>query len=244
MYSEYVAMDMTFGTNLQKRPLFIVNGVDGNNKMKTFFRCFMPSKQAQAYRWVINKAMPTLLGGNLDSTFPQVSMIATDEEDALISTIRSQCRPAGIFPNSRHRLDKYHLFIKVWKNEGVLTSKTNDAIFKCIDSWFHQLETLEEYTNSYRWLIKYLPTNKQDISEKNILSIQDIVQSIHEKITYCGHHHFLNCTTLGFVGDSVCEAANSALKGGRLGVSGRHSIENSALRQVQMTQEREKRLHA
>jgi len=231
-------MDLTFGTNLQKRPLFLVTGVDGSNKVKTFIRSFMPSKQAKAFRWVIGTAMPTLLGSSPESTFKNVHMIATDEEDALISTVRS------IFPNGVHRLDKYHLFIKAWKNEGIITSPTSSTIFKCIESWFHCVETVDEYDYSHTWLLSFLSLHKKELSEKNLISIQDIIASVNEKIKFCGHHIFMETTSFGFVGDSICESANSVIKSGRLAVNGRHSIETSALRQVQLTQEIEKKSQA
>ena len=43
MYPECLGMDLTFGTNKQRRPLFLVAGVDGSNHTFTMFRAFISS---------------------------------------------------------------------------------------------------------------------------------------------------------------------------------------------------------
>ena len=62
MFPEYIAIDGTFGMNLQKRSLLTVSGYDSSKKTFIGFRCFMPSKQKKAYRWAIGKAMSFLVG--------------------------------------------------------------------------------------------------------------------------------------------------------------------------------------
>ena len=58
MFPEFLCGDMTFGVNRQKRNLYVFTGIDGHNKLFTGFRCWMPSKQKEAYLWAINVAMP------------------------------------------------------------------------------------------------------------------------------------------------------------------------------------------
>jgi hypothetical protein len=89
----------------------MVAGVDGSNKTHTLFRAFLPSKQARAIRWVIMKALPTLIGVD---TLKHVSVVASDQEDTLVATI-NQAIVSGIFPNAKHRFDYFHSFIIPWK---------------------------------------------------------------------------------------------------------------------------------
>ena len=62
MFPEFLAVDLTFGTSKQRRPLFVVAGCDGYNNTYTAFRAFLPSKEARALRWVMLKELPALIG--------------------------------------------------------------------------------------------------------------------------------------------------------------------------------------
>ena len=107
-----MALDLTFGTNKQRRPLFVVAGVDGCNKSFTMFRAFMPSKEHRAVRWVMLKALPMLLGRDI---LQRVYVIATDMEHALSDAISSGIT-SKIFPRAKHRLDYFHLLFHLASN--------------------------------------------------------------------------------------------------------------------------------
>ena len=62
MFPEFLAVDMTFGLNREKRNLLTFVGIDGDNRSFNGCRCWMPSKQTVAYRWTINVALPILIG--------------------------------------------------------------------------------------------------------------------------------------------------------------------------------------
>jgi hypothetical protein len=62
MFPEYLAIDMTFGLNKERRNLVTFAGVDGHNKAFTALRCWMPSKKYVAYHWAVREAFPTLMG--------------------------------------------------------------------------------------------------------------------------------------------------------------------------------------
>ena len=64
MYPEFLASDITFGVNTERRDLLLVCGIDGRNRIFTAFRCFIPSKQEQAYTWIFDEALPHLLTNN------------------------------------------------------------------------------------------------------------------------------------------------------------------------------------
>jgi len=84
MFPEFIAADLTFGVNRQKRSLFVVSGVDGNNKRLTGFRAFMPAKTKQAYLWSLHVALPFLIG---QSSVDLILCISTDDEKALLQAI-------------------------------------------------------------------------------------------------------------------------------------------------------------
>ena len=62
MFPEFIAVDMTFGLNREKRNLLTFVGIDGDNRSFNGCRYWMPSKQTVAYRWAINVALPSLIG--------------------------------------------------------------------------------------------------------------------------------------------------------------------------------------
>ena len=88
MFPEFIAVDGTFGMNLQKRSLLTANGYDADKKSFIDFRCFIPSKQKKAYRWAIGKAMPFLVG----SAIRYNQVIACDMEQALVDSIKDSIK--------------------------------------------------------------------------------------------------------------------------------------------------------
>ena len=44
MFPEFLAADVTFGVNRERRDLLLVAGIDGRHRIFTSFRCFIPSK--------------------------------------------------------------------------------------------------------------------------------------------------------------------------------------------------------
>ena len=65
MFPEFLACDVTFGVTKERRNLFIIAGVDANNKILTCFHCFMPSKQDCAYHWALQVAARNVLTNNI-----------------------------------------------------------------------------------------------------------------------------------------------------------------------------------
>ena len=102
MFPEFLANDSTFGTNVQRRPLFAVTGIDGRNKIFCAFRAYLPSKERYAFRWILSTAMEVIIGKAL---MKHVSVVASDEEDAMITSLRSHLRPLETLPHTKHRLD-------------------------------------------------------------------------------------------------------------------------------------------
>ena len=49
LFPEYMACDTTFGVTKEQKNLFVVDVINGHNKMFTVKRCFLPSKETKAY---------------------------------------------------------------------------------------------------------------------------------------------------------------------------------------------------
>ena len=61
MFPEFLSCDVTFGVTKKRMNLFLMAGIDANNKVFTCFHSFMPSKQARAYHWALRVALRNFL---------------------------------------------------------------------------------------------------------------------------------------------------------------------------------------
>ena len=109
MFPEFLTCHTTFGVTKEERDLFLLSGVDGNNKVFTALRCFMPSKDTCAYNWAPRAALPHLLS---DKSLSFNQCVATDQELAMYYLLHTMMEDVPCMYHSRHRLDKYHLLTK------------------------------------------------------------------------------------------------------------------------------------
>lgn len=232
MFPEFFCVDLTFGTNKQRRPLLMMVGCDGYNKTFTAFRAFLPSKQARAVRWVFLQAIPKLLGSEV---LHNVSCIATDEEDSLQWSISSAIN-LDIIPRAKQRFDFFHIFTLEWKKR-VRNNDNSDIIYRWISSWFDNIETASEFNESVKQLKHFIHT-LNDLPSKD--QISDIVEDIISKISYCGHFHFLRHATYSYKGDSPSEAMNASLKYGSFQIDAKHNIDSSAILQLDHIEHRQR----
>ena len=243
MFPEFLGADVTFGVNRQRRELFLVAGIDGRNKVFTAFRCFIPSKQQQAYNWVIQQAMPHLLS---NETLKFTGCISTDNEHPLTKSVQSLiCNTTESFQNTSFRLDCYHFYTKVWYDKVIpacIDSADSKSILRNINNWimtwFKKIETvaeldisftnLKEYLNSKTLLLGYLCT-------EHIVKLIDNIMT-HKKNLL--HPFFKNVCTFDFIGDSIVESANFPLKNGSKSVNSKMDISTSAYTQLQSTDDK------
>ena len=240
MYPEYIAADVTFGVNRERRELFLAVGVDGRNRVFTAFRSFIPSKQEQAYTWILNEAMPSLLSNDV---LKYNRCISTDQEKSLmdgINTAMNSNKPA--FKYTSFRLDCYHFFTKVWA-EKVANKCRDNAIAKAclpimkewIMTWFKRLETVEEFEVSRSNFNQYFEGKMNDIGVAAVEGITKLVHNIVSKQKKLLHCHFKDVCTFDFIGDSIVEAANHQLKAGSMGISNSMDIATSGYSQIKST---------
>ena len=86
-------------TNKEGRPLILVSSKDGNGKMFTIMRVFLPNQQAWAYHWLFQSVFPLLLGKEY---LLQVKMIVTDgdpQETSQLDIAISKFMPSTYQPS-------------------------------------------------------------------------------------------------------------------------------------------------
>ena len=242
MYPEFLAADITFGVNKQRRELFLVAGVDGRNKVFTAFRCFIPSKQEYAYTWIINQAMPHLLTSNV---LKYNQCIATDQERTLNDAIHTSISSTKeSFSYSKLRLDCYHFFNKVWYEKiTVAVKKENQEgrnilfiLKQWIMTWFQKIEFKHEFDLSMKYFKIYLEQQTCLLGCMCVDAISTLLMKITSKQSHLLHFYFKDVTTFDFVGDSIVEAANFTIKSGVMAVSNSMDIANSGYLQVKKAQ--------
>ena len=240
MYPEYLAADVTFGVNRERRELFLVAGIDGRHRVFTSFRCFIPSKQEHAYTWVINQAMPHLLSNNV---LRYNQLVCTDNELSLNHAVRTSIdSPKPAFLHTKFRLDCYHFHKKVWYQKIVpVCTDTPEAksvlrlLNNWIMSWFKRLESIEELNISHTLLIHYLDQKNMVIGTACAELTAKHITSIISHKEQLLHPYFKDVASFDFISDSIVESANNPLKNGIMGVSSAMEISNSGLQQVKST---------
>ena len=102
-----MGMDVTFGVNNEKRPLFRVSGKTTNNKNIPHFNAFIPSQQRFTFDWLIMDALPLLLNRN---ALKDTSIILTDQDAQLVGSLLTNLNMSAncIYGNARNRLCKWH----------------------------------------------------------------------------------------------------------------------------------------
>jgi hypothetical protein len=110
-FPELFVMDVTEKTNVEKRGLFVVTGVDGNNKIFVALHCFMPNGLLESYDWIYDYAFPLLLG---DTTISNNEVTITDGEVALYAPLVNLTQTASPWQGTKHLLCEYHLVEQYW----------------------------------------------------------------------------------------------------------------------------------
>ena len=240
-HPQFLACDVTFGVNRERRELFLVAGSDGRNRTFTAFRCFIPSKQEQAYSWILNEALTHIL---TSETLKFNQCISCDQELALNIGIKNAINSnKQSLQNSQMRLDCFHFFIKVWTEKVILKSRDSDdsksalVLMKSwISSWFNYIESEEEFNISLTRFNSFLESKQNIIGDVASDECTKLVSNIKSKKEYLLHYFFIDVATFDFVGDSIVEGANFPIKHGPLKVSSKMDISNSGYTQLKSTE--------
>ena len=112
IFSEFLGCDVTFGVTKERIKLFLIAGIDVNNKIFTCFHSFMPSKQASACHWDLRVVERHFL-----LTLSLNQCIACDQELAMYQPLREIMINNNFLKRSCSQLDKYFLLQKEWKDK-------------------------------------------------------------------------------------------------------------------------------
>lgn len=236
LFPEFLAIDVTFGTNRNSRNVAKVVGIDSSNKIVTFASCFIGSKQRKAYRWLFEVALPSLLG---PENVKMTNVVAMDNEEMMNQAWLS----ADCWKNSILRLDYYHIFLKPWKfNIPRTTSKSVNDVMNCVYKWistfFDYTETEQEYNLSKNLLRNYLKDQSMVLGSKFDEFVQEILEPIFAKERFITHFSFMGATYFNFKGDSIVEAENAVHKKYALGIS---TLTKCAEKQINLSENRQQR---
>ena len=240
-HPHFLACDVTFGVNKQRRELFLAAGCDDRNKAFTAFRCFIPSKQEQAYTWIINEALSHILTPEI---LKNNQCISCDQEIALNLSINNAIESnKDSFIYSRLRLDCYHFFNKIFMEKVVLKAKDNDntkqslkLIKDWIMSWFKYIETKEEFDYSLERFNSYFESMLNYLGDAAVDELTKLVNNIKSKRKFLLHYFFIDVATFDFLGKSIVESVNFSLKKGNLKVSSKMDLSNSGYTQLKSTE--------
>jgi hypothetical protein len=238
MFPEFTAVDLTFGVNRQKRPLLVVSGADGENKSFTAFRCFMPSKTKQAYKWALHIALPLVNG---QDTINRMQCISSDNEEALEQAIEeSRHHPGGLPRHIMHRLDFYHLFLQPWNQYCNAPSDATPEVRSALDtvkewvySWVTSLETKEEFHHSLQRYNLYFQSVKKAFGDGLSKEIEKAVGRVISNIDKVGSHRFQRIATMGFISSSIVEGTNVGIKRGLHATKANMNIDMSGNQMLQ-----------
>ena len=240
MYPEFLAADVTFGVNRERRDLLLVAGIDGRHRIFTSFRCFIPSKQEQTYTWIFKVAMPHLLS---KQALKYNLCISTDNEDGLNNAINSSILSSNeSFKFSKLRLDCYHFHTKTWRKNIIATCKDTlnaklalEIMNSWIMTWFKRIETKEELEVSLKHLMSYFNSKTKCIGDTCTDAVNKHVCHIITHQDKLLHPYWKDVCTFDFIGDSIVESANNPIKHSALGVSSAMDISTSGHTQVKAT---------
>lgn len=97
-------LDVTNGTNQEKRPLLRATASTSERKNIPFFNAFLPSQCSWVFKWVLQVAFPKLFNAK---TLERVQLIVCDQDQHCYEQIQAAIDGA-VFPNALKRLCKWH----------------------------------------------------------------------------------------------------------------------------------------
>jgi hypothetical protein len=109
-------IDATADSNKEGRPLVTLSSKDSYGKMFLILRCFMPSEQSWAYKWLFQTVLPALLGKEV---LQKISIIVTDGDSQEIGQLEDAVR--NFFPNAYRIRCSWHIIDRGW-NKNVKAS--------------------------------------------------------------------------------------------------------------------------
>ena len=130
-FPHVLGIDVTFGTNAEKRPLLRTSGKTSNNKNVPHVNAFIPSEQRWVFEWCLKDGLPSVLDRN---ALEKTCIIMTDQDDQLVGTLLLELKNSNspIYGKARNRLCKWHkvcfstrIMVLVYINYPALTNESH-----------------------------------------------------------------------------------------------------------------------
>jgi hypothetical protein len=99
-----MGVDVTFGTNQEKRPLFRGCISNSNDRNIPTWNAFLPSGANWVFKWLFQTCMPALFPAK---SLQQVQILLCDEDPQCYNNLHGVIRN-GIMPNAKVRFCKWH----------------------------------------------------------------------------------------------------------------------------------------
>ena len=102
-----LGLDVTFGTNSEKRGLFRVSGKTSNNNNIPIISAYIPSERRWLFHWCITKVIPFVLD---EDNLSKTKMIISDQDAQLVDVLLTELNLRGgtSYGCAKHRLCKWH----------------------------------------------------------------------------------------------------------------------------------------
>lgn len=224
-FPEVISADVTERTNLEKRPLYLFCGLDGNRKIFPALHCFMPNSTTEIYEWIYEYAFLDMAGANV---VERNEVFLTDGETAMYESLDNLKGTSSPWASTTLFRCIFHIFYQVWDktiggkdrddSEKSAMKSVKDMIVNMIYSIQHEYQ-LEEAMHDFE---KKLEDNKALLPNTYfcIHSLWYGMKAYRVKWARC---YKRNTRDLEVTATSMSESLNSSLKR----KCGKNSLPNS-----------------
>jgi hypothetical protein len=157
MFPKVLSINITYGTNRNRRPLLVFDGTEKNRKNFTALRAFLPSECEWVFRYVFEVAIPSLIS---EATVEHINQINTDGDRRIYNPL-TKCILDKSSPwfGCIHVLCNYHIIDKLFSTNVKIMDSNRMLVEYCkqwVNTWCFELETEEEYDYSYNEFRKFM----------------------------------------------------------------------------------------
>ena len=235
MFPYTIAVDTTYQTNIEKRPLFVAAGRDTNRRD---FQCcygFLPSERQWVFHWAFAHAMPFLFS---HAVMSKIEVIITDADRSMKEAIASLVndKKSSLY-GSVHGLDVWHsLYHPFAKMSTSATTPRGKEYLKEIQNWmlsfYVYVETEDELDISIHNLICFTAsfTVSKELGKVLTQQITDFIQGTW----YPNKHKYAKCYKMdalyfGQISSNPAEHSNKFIKSEEISTRPTMRLKSAAL---------------
>ena len=237
MHPESWQADTTHGTNNEKKELFTVASLDGNNKGFNVCRAYIPNAQTWVFSLLFNECLPLFLGQTIMS---RNRLVVTDGATNEYLPLILATGHNSAFPNTVHGLCYFHLGVLGWlkhvhphitksMKDKVFSRKMIKQIKQWVKSWFYDTENNMEYMFSRHLFFLWIGSLRPLMSENFIDSVINWVKvNLTPYEVMWLNHNRLHVEGFNTRTTSVGEGMHFSMKNGFDGIKANQSPHVSA----------------